>query len=59
LFDEKHVGPTPLSGIRVGGREFVCLNALISGTTGPIRKILSVSDSPFIEEGYSKAKGYG
>jgi hypothetical protein len=31
---------------------FVCLNALISGTTSPICKILSVLDSPFIEEGY-------
>jgi hypothetical protein len=33
---------------------FVGLNALISGTTGPIRKILSVLDSLFIEEGYGR-----
>ena len=31
--------------------KFVCLNALISGTTGSNRKIISVLDSPFIEEG--------
>jgi hypothetical protein len=31
---------------------FVCLNALILGTTDMIRKILLVLDSPFIEEGY-------
>ena len=31
---------------------FVCLNALISGTTGSNSKNLFALDSPFIEEGY-------
>lgn len=32
--------------------EFVCfVNALISGSTGPIRKNILVIDSPLIEEG--------
>ena len=31
---------------------FVCLNALISVTTGSNWKMIFVFDSPFIEEGY-------
>jgi hypothetical protein len=32
------------------------MNALISGTTGPILKILSVLDSPIIKEGIGYSK---
>ena len=37
---------------------FVCLNALISWTTGSNWKNIVVSDSPFIEEGYITSR-YG
>lgn len=37
----------------VNAEEFVCLDALISGTSDPIWKVLSVFDSSFIEEGYT------
>lgn len=35
---------------------YVCLKALLSGTTDPIYKILSVLDSPFTEEDYLSSR---